>query len=131
MVLPELMPARYGDRMAQRFAGIMYGPTGVPGVSGWIRRHVDSIMRRMSSGKLGCRRRIVSGPPDLYGVDILSCPCLEPAKESDEEKAVLYICHMDEDCMQGSRRIRCERTTVLSEGAECCDHRLRDDARKR
>ena len=122
---------RYGDRMGRRFAGIVHGVTGIPGVSGWIWKHVDGIMRRMSSEKLGYRRRIVSRPPDLYGVDILSCPYHELAKALDAEKAVLCICHMDKVYMQGFCRIRYERTTAVSEGAECCDYRLRYDARKR
>ncbi len=122
---------RYGDRMGRRFAGIVHGLTGIPGVSGWIWKHVDGIMHRMSSEKLGYRRRIVSRPPDLYGVDILSCPYHELAKELDAEKAVLCICHMDKAYMQGFRRIRYERTAAVSEGAECCDYRLRYDARKR
>ena len=122
---------RYGDRMGRRFAGIVHGLIGIPGVSGWIWKHVDGIMHRMSSEKLGYRRRIVSRPPDLYGVDILSCPYHELAKELDAEKAVLCICHMDKAYMQGFRRIRYERTASVSEGAECCDYRLRYDARKR
>lgn len=121
---------RYGDRMGRRFAGIVHGLTGIPGVSGWIWKHVDGIMHRMSSEKLGYRRRIVSRPPDLYGVDILSCPYHELAKALDTEKAVLCICHMDKAYMQGFRRIRYERTTAVSEGAECCDYRLRYDAQK-
>ena len=121
---------RYGDRMGRRFAGIVHGVTGIPGVSGWIWKHVDSIMHRMSSEKLGYRRRIVSRPPDLYGVDILSCPYHELAKALDAEKAVRCSCHMDKAYMQGFRRIRYERTTAVSEGAECCDYRLRYDAQK-
>ena len=121
---------RYGDRMGRRFARIVHGLTGIPGVSGWIWKHVEGIMHRMSSEKLGYRRRIVSRPPDLYGVDILSCPYHELAKALDTEKAVLCICHMDKAYMQGFRRIRYERTTAVSEGAECCDYRLRYDAQK-
>ncbi len=120
----------YGNRMGQRFAGIVHGMTGIPGVSGWIWKHVDSITRRLSNEKLGYRRRIVSRPPDLYGVDILSCPYHELAKELDAEKAVLCICHMDKAYMQGFRRIRYERTSAVLEGAECCDYRLRYDANK-
>ena len=121
---------RFGDRMGRRFAGIVHGLTGIPGVSGWIWRHVDGIMHRMSSEKLGYRRRIVSRPPDLYGVDILSCPYHELARGLGCEKAVLCICHMDKAYMQGFRRIRYERTTAVSEGAECCDYRLRYDETK-
>lgn len=31
-------------------------------------------MDKMSGEALGCKRRIVSKPPELYGVNILSCP---------------------------------------------------------
>ena len=126
----EQLLNRYGNRMGQRFAGIVHGLTGIPGVSGWIWKHVDSITRRLSSEKLGYRRRIVSRPPDLYGVDILSCPYHELAKELEAEKAALCICHKDKAYMQGFRCIRYERTTAVSEGAECCDYRLRYDAKK-
>ena len=33
--------------------------------------------------------------------------------------------------MQGFHRIRYERTTAVSEGAECCDYRLRFDPEKK
>ena len=103
----------------------------VPGVSGLIWRHVDSIMDRMSGENLGYQRRIVSEPPEMFGVDILSCPYHELARELGNEKAVLCICHMDKAYMQGFHRIRYERTTAVSEGAECCDYRLRFDPEKK
>ena len=117
----------YGDRMGRCFAGMVHRITSIPGVSRLIWKHVDSIMNRMSSTALGYTRRIVSEPPAMYGVDILSCPYHELAKELGEEKAVLCICHMDKAYMQGFRHIRYERTTAVSEGAECCDYRLRYD----
>ena len=117
----------YGDCMGRRFAGIVQGITSIPGVSWLIWRHVAGIMDSMSGENLGYRRRIVSEPPDLYGVDILSCPYHELAKALGNEKAVLCICHMDKAYMKGFRHIRYERTTAVSEGAECCDYRLRYD----
>ena len=121
----------YGDAMGKRFAGIVRGITRVPGVSGLIWRHVDSIMDRMSSEGLGYRRRIVSKPPEMFGVDILSCPYHELARGLGDERAVLCICHMDKAYMQGFHHIRYERTTAVSEGAVCCDYRLRWDPGKK
>ena len=127
----EALLNAYGDRMGRRFAGIVQGITSIPGVSRLIWRHVAGIMDSMSGENLGYRRRIVSEPPDLYGVDILSCPYHELAKALGNEKAVLCICHMDKAYMKGFRHIRYERTTAVSEGAECCDYRLRFDRNRK
>ena len=127
----EALLNAYGDRMGRQFAGIAHGITSIPGVSRLIWRHVAGIMDRMSGENLGYRRRIVSKPPDLYGVDILSCPYHELAKALGSERAVLCICHMDKAYMKGFRHIRYERTTAVSEGAECCDYRLRFDRNKK
>ena len=120
----------YGDCMGRRFAGIVHGITSIPGVSRLIWRHVAGIMERMSSQRLGYRRRIVSEPPDLYGVDILSCPYHELAKELGDERAVLCICHMDKEYSQGFRHIRYDRNSAVSEGARACEYRLRFDPKK-
>ena len=47
-----------------------------------------------------------------------------------DEKAVLCICHMDKAYIQGFRHIRYERASAVSEGAACCDYRLRFDTEK-
>lgn len=120
----------YGDRMGKRFAGIVHGFTSLPGVSRFIWKHVDGIMNKMSSEALGYKRRIVSKPPEMYGVDILSCPYHELARDLGCEKAVLCICHMDKAYMKGFHHIRYERTISVSEGAEYCDYRLRFDPSK-
>ena len=127
----EALLNAYGSRMGRRFAGIVHGITSIPGVSRLIWRHVAGIMDRMSGENLGYRRRIVSEPPDLYGVDILSCPYHELARALGSERAVLCICHMDKAYMKGFRHMRYERTTAVSEGAECCDYRLRFDRNKK
>ena len=127
----EDMLNAYGDIMGKRFAGIVHRFTSVPGVSRLIWRHVDGIMDRMSGESLGYQRRIVSKPPEMFGVDILSCPYHALARELGDEKAVLCICHMDKAYMQGFHHILYERTTAVSEGAECCDYRLRWDPRKK
>ena len=126
----EALLNAYGDAQGRRFAAIVHAVTRLPGVSRWIWRHVGGIMERMSSERLGYRRRIVSRPPELYGVDILACPYHDLAKHLGDEAAVRCICHMDKAYMKGFCRIRYERTTAVSEGAECCDYRLRTDAGK-
>ncbi len=109
----------------------MHALTSLPGVSRLLWKRVDRIMDSMSGEARGYRRRIVSEPPDMYGVDILACPYHELAKQLGAEKAVLCICHMDKAYMKGFCHIRYEHTTAVSEGAECCDYRLRYDPRKR
>lgn len=126
----EALLNAYGDAVGRRFAKAVHGLTLLPGISRLIWRHVDGIMDRMSSEKMGYKRRIVSQPPEMFGVDILSCPYHELARQLGAEKAVLSICHMDKAYMKGFRHIRYERTGAVSEGAECCDYRLRFDQRK-
>ena len=126
----EALLNAYGDRLGERFAGIVHALTCIPGVPRLLWKRVDRIMDRMSGAAKGYRRRIVSKPPDMYGVDILSCPCHELAKQLGAEKAVLCICHMDKAYMKGFHHIRYERTTAVSEGAGCCDYRLRYDPEK-
>ena len=126
----EALLNAYGDRLGERFAGIVHALTRIPGVSRLLWKRVDRIMDRMSGAAKGYRRRIVSEPPDMYGVDILSCPYHELAKQLGAEKAVLCICYLDKAYMKGFHHIRYERTTAVSEGAGCCDYRLRYDPEK-
>lgn len=122
---------QYGDEMGERFAHIVHGITSIPGVDRLLWKRIDGIMDKMSGEALGYKRRIVSEPPGMFGVDILSCPYHELARDLGTEKAVLCICRMDKAYMKGFRHIRYERTTAVSEGAECCDYRLRYDRAKR
>ena len=119
-----------GDGMGESFARFVHALTSLPGVSKLLWSRIDQTMDRMSGEAKGYQRRIVSEPPDMYGVDILSCPYHEIAKQLGTEKAVLCICHMDKAYMKGFRHIRYERTTAVSEGAACCDYRLRYDPEK-
>jgi hypothetical protein len=121
----ERLLGEYGDETGKFFAGIVHALTSLPGVSSLIWRNMEGIMDRMSSEDLGYKRRIVSRPPDMYGVDILSCPYHELAKELGAEKAVLCICRMDKAYIKGFCHIRYERSTAVSEGAKACDYRLR------
>lgn len=120
----------YGDHMGEQFAKAVHTMTSFPGVSKLLWKRIDKTMDRMSGEAKGYKRRIVSEPPEMYGVDILSCPYHEIAKHLGTEKAVLCICHMDKAYMKGFHHIRYERTTAVSEGAECCDYRLHYDPNK-
>ena len=120
----------YGEAMGRRFARIIHALTSLPGADRLVWRHVGSIMKKMSSEKLGYRSQLVSEPPEMYGVDILSCPYHELAKELGDEKAVLCICHMDKEYSQGFRHIRYDRNSAVSEGARACEYRLRFDMKK-
>ena len=117
----------YGNQMGKKFANIIHVVTGIPGVSRFIWNHAESLAAKMSSEEMGYRRRLVSEPPDLYGVDILSCPYHELAKDLGTEPAVLCICHMDKAYSRGFRGIRYDRNSALPEGADCCEYRLRLD----
>jgi hypothetical protein len=120
----------YGEDMGKRFARIIHALTSLPGADRLVWRHVGSVMEKASSDKLGYRRELVSDPPDMYGVDILSCPYHELAKQLGDEKAVLCICHMDKEYSQGFRHIRYNRNSAVSEGARACEYRLRFDPEK-
>lgn len=126
----EVLLNRFGDLMGERFAGYVKKITSIPGMDKFLWKNIDKIMHKMSSPQLGYERRIVSEPPYMFGVDIISCPYHELSKKLGKEKAVLCICHMDKAYMQGFRHIRYERTTAVSEGAPCCDYRLRYDPEK-
>ena len=120
----------YGEYMGKRFARIIHALTSLPGADRLVWGHVGSVMEKASSEKLGYRRELVSEPPDMYGVDILSCPYHELAKQLGNEKAVLCICHMDKEYSQGFRHIRYDRNSAVSEGARDCEYRLRFDSEK-
>ena len=120
----------YGEDMGKRFARIIHALTSLPGADRLVWRHVGTVMEKASSDKLGYRRELVSEPPDMYGVDILSCPYHELAKQLGDEKAVLCICHMDKEYSQGFRHIRYDRNSAVSEGARACEYRLRFDPEK-
>ena len=125
----ELLNA-YGEDMGKRFARIIHALTSLPGADCLVWRHVGAVMEKASSDKLGYRRELVSDPPDMYGVDILSCPYHELAKQLGDEKAALCICHMDKEYSQGFRHIRYDRNSAVSEGARACEYRLRFDPEK-
>lgn len=120
----------YGEYMGKRFAHFVHNITAIPGVSRFIWNHVENLTEKMSSESKGYKRRLVSDPPHMYGVDILSCPYHELAKELGTEQAVLCICHMDKEYTKGFRKIRYIRNSALPEGADCCEYRLYSNERR-
>ena len=126
----ELMLDRYGEYMGKHFARIIHVLTSIPGADRLVWRNVNGVMKAASSEKAGYTSELVSDPPEMYGVDILSCPYHELAKELGDEKAVLCICHMDKEYSQGFKHIRYDRNSAVSEGARACEYRLRFDVNK-
>ncbi len=126
----EAMLNRYGEQMGKRFARAIHALTSLPGADRLVWRNVDGVMKAASSEKAGYKSKLVSAPPEMYGVDIFSCPYHALAKELGDEKAVLCICHMDREYSQGFRHIRYDRNSAVSEGARACEYRLRFDPEK-
>ena len=127
----ERLLSEYGRDMGIKLAGIVRTITGIPGAAKLIWKMAGKLADRMSSEEKGYKRRLVSDPPAMYGVDILSCPYHELAKRLGEERAVMCICCMDKEYSQGFRKIRYDRNSALPEGAECCEYRLRFDEDKK
>ena len=126
----ERLLNRYGEDMGKRFARIIHVLTSLPGADSLVWRHAEGVMKKASSEALGYRRKLVSEPPVMFGVDILSCPYHELAKQLGNEKAVLCICHMDKEYSKGFRHIRYDRNSAVSEGAAACEYRLQFDPEK-
>ncbi len=121
---------RYGTYMGRRIGKAAHKLTSLPNVDHRLWANIEKIVDSASSEKNGYKRRLVSEPPEMYGVDILSCPYHEICRELGCEKAVLCICGMDKEYMKHFHHFRYERTTAVSEGAECCDYRIRFDPDK-
>lgn len=120
----------YGTARGQFFGKIVHLITSVPGVPEQIWKHAADLSDRMSSEKKGYKRKLVSDGK-VEGVDILSCPYHELAKELGSEKAVLCICAMDKEYSKGFCRIRYDRSSSLGEGDSCCKYRLQYDPDKK
>lgn len=127
----ERLLSEFGRDMGIKLAGIVRVITGIPGLPRLIWKKAGNLADSMSSEKKGYKRRLVSDPPAMYGVDILSCPYHELAKQLGEERAVMCICCMDKEYSQGFRMIRYDRNSALPEGAQCCEYRLRFDKDKK
>ena len=126
----EAFLGAYGESVGRRLAGAVHALTSLPGADRFVWSRAERASDRMSSEKKGYRRRLVSEPPDMYGVDILSCPFHELARDLGSERAAVAICCMDREYSKGFRHIRYERNGALPEGAPCCEYRLRFDPDK-
>lgn len=115
----------YGTRVGGKLARIVYGVTSLPGVSKLIWKNAARITERMSSEKMGYRRKLYFGQDGTVGVDILACPYFELCRELDAPDAAQAICAMDKAQMKGFRYIDYTRGTAVSDGDSCCEYRLR------
>ena len=75
------------------------------------------------------RMSFAAGCADVRQLTV-SVPGALNDENAGAERAVLCICHLDKAYMKGFHHIRYERTTAVSEGAGCCDYRLRYDPDK-
>ena len=116
---------RYGDYKGMQRAKALRRLTYIPFFEDIAFLNFAKILDYSSSSKKGYKRKIVSEPPQMYGVDIISCPMHEVCKELGEEKAVLCICHMDKNMSKGYRKLDFLRRTAIPEGAEYCEYRVR------
>ena len=103
----------------------MYDVTSLPGVARLIWKNIARITERMSSEKLGYRRKLFFGLDGAVGVDILACPYFELCRELDAPDAAQAICAMDKAQMKGFRYIDYTRGTAVSDGDSYCEYRLR------
>ncbi len=120
----------YGTSQGQTFGKMVHWITSVHGAAELIWKHIAHLTDRMSSEQKGYRRILIS-EKEIEGVDIISCPYHELAKELDSEKAVLCICAMDKEYSKGFHHIRFERLSSLGEGDSCCQYRLKYDPSKK
>ena len=120
---------QYGDETGKIFAKGVKGITSLPFVSRIIWNSITSITDTMSAPSKGYARKLVNEMPETYGVDIISCPFHELAKEAGEERAVEWICHMDKQYMQGFKDIDYRRSQSRGMGDACCDYRLSYEGR--
>lgn len=120
----------YGTSQGQTFGKMVHWITSVHGAAELIWKHIADLTDRMSSEQKGYKRKLVS-QGKIEGVDILSCPYHELAKELGCEKAVLYICAVDKEYSQGFHHIRYDRLSSLGEGDAKCEYRLQYDQTKK
>lgn len=116
---------KYGDLKGNERAKTLRMLTYIPFFEDIAWLGIDKILDISSSEGKGYKRHIVSTPPEMYGVDIISCPMHEICRELGEEDAVLCICHMDKNMSKGYRKLDYQRRTAIPEGAEYCEYRIR------
>lgn len=121
----------YGKQAGERLAVIIGKVTSIPGLSRFLWRNMPKLMRMTSDPRKGYERRIVSETKELVGVDILTCPLHEMAKQLGVPEITSAICLIDKGQMMGFRYIDYTRTKALGDGDAYCDYRLRYDENKK
>lgn len=120
----------YGKQTGNDLSVLIGKITSFPGLSKLLWTNMPALMRLTSSPKKGYRRRIVSETSELVGVDILTCPLYEMAKELGTPEIASVVCLIDKGQMTGFRHIEYTRTKALGDGDEYCDYRLRYNKNK-
>lgn len=115
----------YGKKTGDDFSAMINKITAVPGLPQILWKNMPILMRKTSSPQKGYERRIVSETKELVGVDILTCPLYEMAKELGTPEIASVVCLIDKGQMAGFRHIDYTRTKALGDGDEFCDYRLR------
>lgn len=121
----------YGKKTGDDFSSMISKITSFPGVSRLLWNNIPALMRKTSSPKKGYERRIVSETKELVGVDIITCPLYEMAKELGTPEIASVVCLIDKGQMTGFRYIDYTRTKALGDGNDFCDYRLRFNKNKK
>lgn len=114
----------YGKRTGDRLSSVIGKVTSIPGLSRVLWNNMPALMRKTSSPQKGYERRIVSETKELVGVDILTCPLCEMAKQLGTPEIASVVCLIDKGQMTGFKYIDYTRTRALGDGDEYCDYRL-------
>ena len=115
----------YGIQAGDELSALIGKITSIPGLPCLLWMNMPTLMRKTSSPKKGYERRIVSDTKELVGVDILTCPLFEMAKELGTPEIASVVCSIDKGQMTGFKYIDYTRTMALGDGDEFCDYRLR------
>lgn len=121
----------YGKQTGDNFSALIGKITSIPGLSRLLWKNMPALMRKTSSPQKGYKRKIVSETKELVGVDILTCPLYEMAKELGTPEISSVVCLIDKGQMTGFRYIDYTRTKALGDGDKFCDYRLRFNKNKK
>lgn len=121
----------YGKQRGNDISRMIGKITSFPGLSRLLWKNMPTLMRKSSSPQKGYERRIVSETDELVGVDILTCPLYEMAKELGAPEIASVVCLIDKGQMAGFKYIDYTRTMALGDGDEFCDYRLRFNRNKK
>jgi len=97
--------------------------TGFPGVSAYMWKNVDSIMRKSGSEAKGYKSRFYGKHGNEAAMDVLECPLYEAFKTMGIPEIATVVCEMYLIYSNGYKGIEFSRTKALANGDSCCDYR--------